>query len=185
MGGWTAGGWMITALAVSGCSSESLQLPKMAQFTQPLGGATAISMQVSEPPIDVYSKIARGALRCWFGVEGALKATHTFHARAEPESKGGAAQILVQTRAPDDPNHGALTAYRITIAPAPGGAQVDAENARFSKQQGEIMTGDVKNWLAGADNCTVMGSGGWGAAAPAAEPVKNAEKPKAGKRLGN
>ncbi len=180
---------VFASIAVASCSSEALQLPKLSQFSEPLGGATAVAIGVAEPPVDVYAKIARGALQCWFGVEGSLKATHTFHARAEPEAKGGGAQILVQTRAPENPNHGELTAYRITITPTPAGSHVDAENARFSKSQGEIMTGDVKRWIAeGGTACSVVGSGGWGANAPAAEaskaPAKAADGRK-GKKAGS
>ena len=155
------------ATAVAACSAESLQLPKLDSFSQAIGGEGKVSTASTEPSLEAYSRIARGALKCWFGAQGSLKATHTFHARAEPPSAGGGAQILVQARGADDPRYGALIAYRISIAPSAGGSAIETENARFTKAQGVAMTADVRRWLAGSSECEVMGAGGWGANAPA------------------
>ena len=51
-------------------------------------------------PTEVYALVAGGALRCWLGADGPLKATHVFHAEAAPPAEGGAAEIVLHERDP-------------------------------------------------------------------------------------
>ncbi|MFV0296845.1 MAG: hypothetical protein ACK5JT_12080 [Hyphomicrobiaceae bacterium] len=158
---------------LAGCSPQSLQLPKIEPASKPEGAEGVVQMSSEEDATEVYSRVARGALKCWFGSEGSLKADYTFHAKAEPMSDGGAAQISIQTRSAENRNWGALTAFRAVIKTRQNGSgtSVETENLRFSKEQGVAMTGDIRRWLTGVQDCSVMGSGGWGAkeAASAAE----------------
>jgi hypothetical protein len=164
------------ALGMSGCSGSSLKLPPMtAALEVPVTPVSASN----DPPVEVYARVARGALKCWFGPEGSLKKTHAFHAKADPASLGGAADIAVHTREGGSSTHSNLRAFRITITPAGGGSNVEASNLRFSDDQSAIMIADVARWVAGEQDCSIVGTGGWGAApAPPAAPAAATGKAK-------
>lgn len=161
--------------SLAGCSLEGMKLP---QLTQSLGGdaPTSALTTSTDPPSDVYGRIARGALKCWFGPQGSLKATHAFHARVDAPSEGGQAEIVVHTRDTDKPQHGALRAYRIIIAPTPAGSLVEAQNVRFPEALGATLTSDVKGWIEGKEGCSGVGTGGWDAKAPGEETAAAAKR---------
>lgn len=164
-----------------GCASNPLSLPPLPASLGVEAAAVSVS---SDPPIEVYARIARGALKCWFGAEGSLKKTHVFHAKVDPPSAGGAAEIAVHTRDSDSgkAGHAALRAYRVDITTAAGGSHIEAQNVRFPEAQGADMNRDVSRWAAGGEGCSVLGTGGWAAAAPPSappEPPKLNAKPTA------
>jgi hypothetical protein len=162
------------ALIIGGCAPDSLTLPSLPTVASlpslpaTLGAETSRTALSTDAPVDVYARIARGALKCWFGVAGSLKATHTFHARVEPPTSGGAAEIIVHTRDASQQAQGALKAFRITITPAATGSVIETESLRFPVQQGAAMTADVSRWIGGEEGCSVVGTGGWEARTPAA-----------------
>ena len=49
-------------------------------------------------PTEVYARVARGAMACWFGTSGPLKANYIYHAEAEPAAQGGKAEIVIHER---------------------------------------------------------------------------------------
>jgi hypothetical protein len=166
----------VLVLTAGGCSDDALTLSPL---TSSLGGAPLPVSQSADAPVDVYARVARGALKCWFGPEGSLKKTHVFHAKAESPTAGGAAEIDIHTRETGS-NHGVLRAYGITIAPASGGSLVEAQNFRFPEEQANLMTADVSRWVRGKEGCSIVGTGGW-AAGPAPDPATVAKvsgKPK-------
>lgn len=180
-------GLPLLGLLAGGCASNPLSLPPLSAA---LGGeAASLSIQ-ADAPVDVYARVARGALKCWFGAEGSLKKTHVFHAKVDPPTAGGAAEIVVHSRDPHvqarDANtaaagYAALRAYRVSITPAAGGSLVEAQNVRFPEAQGADMNRDVARWLAGKEDCAVIGTGGWGAG-PAAPPQDAAQAKGGGPR---
>ncbi|MGE3227997.1 MAG: hypothetical protein AB7J30_00965 [Hyphomicrobium sp.] len=123
---------------------------------------------------EVYTRIARGVLTCWFGASGPLKASYIYHAEAEPQSMGGSSEIKILTRDTDtdaeDPR--ALRAYRITIAPSGGQARVETENVRLPEPLAARLKADVERWSGDEAGC---GEGpvtaGWTAAPAVAKPV--------------
>ena len=155
----------LLCLAAGGCSDSQLKLPPV---TAALGNVSVPTSQSDDPPVEVYARIARGALKCWFGPEGSLKQTHVFHAKADPPSAGGAAEIGVHTRETGS-SHGVLKAFGVTIAPAAGGTLVEAQNVRFPDGQSQLMIQDVGRWVAGEDSCSIVGTGGWQAGQPQAQ----------------
>lgn len=163
---------VVMGVLAGGCASNPLSLPPLPASL----GADAQSATVApDPPVDVYSRVARGALKCWFGSAGSLKKSHVFHAKTDPPSAGGAAQIVVHTRdaetlQPGQAGYAALRAFQISISPAAGGSLVETQNVRFPEPQGLDMTKDVARWVGGSDGCSVLGTGGW-AAAPASAVV--------------
>ena len=104
-------------------------------------------------PTEVYTRIARGVLTCWFGAEGPLKAQYIYHAEAEPASKGGRSEIKIMTRdrEADDPR--ALRAYRIGILPSDGATKVEVENVRLPEPLADRMKVDVERWSKDEPGC--------------------------------
>ena len=157
-------GLLLIASICGGCSADTSTLKSVTSTLAPAQSPVSTS---TDPPVEVYARIARGALRCWFGPEGSLKKTHVFHAKVDSPTTGNAAEIAVHTRV-EGSSHGVLRAFAITIAPSGSGSVIEAQNHRFPAEQAELMIADVGRWVAGKDDCSVVGTGGWNAAAPAA-----------------
>lgn len=174
----------------AGCSAEGTSLdlalpaPQGAGDSEslpanPLSTALLPKTLVVGTPTEVYTRIARGVLTCWFGAAGPLKAQYIYHAEAEPASRGGSSEIKIMTRdhAADDPR--ALRAYRIAIAPSEGGStRVETENVRLPEPLATRLKADVGRWSADEPGC---GEGpvtaGW-----TAEPAADTGKDKKNKR---
>jgi hypothetical protein len=160
-----------------GCSADSSTIKNLSgessalkTFTNPLTPGTMPTVVNADPPIEVYARVARGALKCWFGTEGSLKKTHVFHAKADSPTAATPIEIAVNTRE-EGTSHGVLRAFAISITPSGSGSLVESKNIRFPAPQAEIMIADVGRWTSGKDDCSVVGTGGWNAATPAAEGV--------------
>ena len=154
--------FVLLLAVVGGCSGAPLALPPV---TGSLGPPHLPVSPSSDPPVEVYSRVARGALKCWFGPEGSLKKTHVFHAKVDPPVNGGTAEIPVHTREAGS-SHGVLRAFAVGIAPSGEGSVVEAQNFRFPEPQAATMIADVGRWAAGKGDCSVVGTGGWDAAPP-------------------
>ena len=154
--------------AGAGCSGESaspiLSLPSpekasgatntdTATATAALQGLLTPADVVVGTPTEVYTRIARGVLTCWFGANGPLKASYIYHADAEPASKGGGSEIKILTRdtAADDPR--ALRAYRIAIAPSQSNTRVEMENLRLPEPLAARLKLDVDRWSRDEAGC--------------------------------
>ncbi|MBS0242808.1 MAG: hypothetical protein JSS20_11575 [Proteobacteria bacterium] len=173
------GGCSLTPQSLKTLASASMVAPEAAANAHepsPTASIATPSPEIAtaspESPAEVYSRIARGALRCWFAPGSALKKTHVFNAKADPASAGGAAEILIQTReapAPGEGVHGSLRAYRILVTPNSTGSVIEAQNLKFTPEQAAAMTSDVTRWIKGDDTC--------GAALPEAPAAKPAASP--------
>lgn len=156
-----AGG--LAASTVAGCGAKLLDT-----------GTIAVASSTSvhpESPIELYSRIARGSLACWFGAQGSLKKSHVFHADVAPESKGGASEIAIHERDEAAPSPRSLRAYKITISASGSGSQMTSENLKMPEHVARDMRVDLIRWAKGETGCSVVGTGGWGASAkPGEEP---------------
>ncbi len=130
-----------------------------------LGGSTTDRI---EPPVEIYSRIARGALKCWFGTQGSLKKTHVFHADVAPPSAGGGADIAIYERDLTGQSPRSVRAFKIMIARSGEGSNVQPENFRIPETVARDMSADVGRWTQGSEDCSVIGLGGW-TARPGAE----------------
>jgi hypothetical protein len=181
---------LLTA-ALSGCTGSGLTPPV-------IGEAPAPPVEASDPsapsalqklllpkdvvvgtPTEVYTRIARGVLTCWFGAEGPLKAQYIYHAAAEPISRGGNSEIKIMTRdmAADDPR--ALRAYRVGISPSQDKTRVEIENVRLPEPLADRLKLDVERWAASEDGgCgETPVTAGWAAEpAVAVQAAKNEKK---------
>jgi hypothetical protein len=104
-------------------------------------------------PTEVYELVARGALGCWLGPGGPLKASHVFHAEAKPPAEGGAAQIVLHERDPTYSDQRGTRVFRVTFARAGAGAKVDITNVKLIPILGAAMARDVETWAAGGNGC--------------------------------
>ena len=117
-----------------------------------------ITGTVSEAPIvgaptEVYARVARGAMACWFGTSGPLKANYIYHAEAEPAAQGGKAEIIIheRDRTSDNPQGPA----RLPRRHPPGwrGHVLAVENMKLPEPLAKSMEADVRRWGAGAIGC--------------------------------
>lgn len=163
------------APAVGPTDGEGLVSSALASVT----GVFAPSATVhAEPPVETYSRVARGILGCWFGPVGGMRRSHIFHADVAPEHKGGGSEIVLHVREEGNaPSPRALRAYRVSITGTGGGSSVVAENLRFPEAMGAAMQADVARWARGGSGC----SGAVVGKAPEKAPAKP-EKKKAKKR---
>ena len=124
-------------------------------------------------PTEIYTRVARGALSCWFGPRGSLDGTrHLYFARAEPESKGGGSEILVHERVEE--NQRGLKLFKVSIAGRGEDAAVEAVNLKLPKEMGDRMVRDVHRWAKGGLGC---GDDLQWTAAQKSEPQSKPKKP--------
>ncbi|MBX9862702.1 MAG: hypothetical protein K2Y42_08100 [Hyphomicrobium sp.] len=185
---------LLTA-ALSGCSGSGLTppvigepapAPATAEVSDPSAPSALQKLLLPKDvvvgtPTEVYTRIARGVLTCWFGAEGPLKAQYIYHAAAEPASRGGNSEIKIMTRdmAADDPR--ALRAYRVAISPSQDKTRVEIENVRLPEVLANRLKLDVERWAAAEDGgCgETPVTAGWAAEpAVAVQAAKNDKKHK-------
>jgi hypothetical protein len=156
-------------------SLAKLQVPELPKLELPEGAPAVVGT-----PTEVYTRLARGALTCWFGTNGPLKGTHIFNADAEPPHKGGRAEIVIHEKDLQAPSPRGLKAYRVQIAPDGERTTIAVENLKLAKPLGDAMEQDVRRWATGEIGCRET-SPAWTAAAPAPGPagVPNSGPPKA------
>jgi hypothetical protein len=188
-----------TAGLLAGCAngpSPLTALPKIGDVTtaatppspEPSEGAastlTALlssSDNVVGSPTDVYTRIARGVLTCWFGAAGPLKTTHIYHAAADPASKGGKSEIEIFQKDPTASDPRSLRAYRVAILPSGSTAKVEVENIKIAEPLASRLGADVLRWSKAEGGCGDSPvTGGWAAheLAPAPEPSAKKAKQK-------
>lgn len=153
----------VTAIAGMACGcassvSEEQDVLEAAQTALPsislpeLGG-TASPPPIRGTPTDVYTRVARGAVTCWFGADGPLKKSYVYHAVAKPPSKGGQARILIHKRDNALRDKRGARAYAIDIVPDGKTAELVFQNATMGEPRGTDMAKDAQRWAAGIEGC--------------------------------
>jgi hypothetical protein len=132
-------------MLVAGCSGTSSQL-QLAVLNS--------SVRTADPIIEVYSRVAQGAMACWFGQNGFLKATHVFYADVAPASSGQQAEIIIHERDTTQPRPWGRRAFRVTIATVDGETAVEAENIAMKDDVAGRMRADVFQWTQGKTGCS-------------------------------
>lgn len=118
-----------------------------------------IKLPEAAPPVvgsatEVYERIGRGAMACWFGADGILKSTHIYEATAEPASKGGKAEILIRARDNSSASPRGVKAFQITITPtSEEETSVAAENLKLPEPMATNMKKSVAAWSIGEQGC--------------------------------
>ncbi|KAB2851429.1 MAG: hypothetical protein F9K44_01595 [Hyphomicrobiaceae bacterium] len=157
---------MLVGSLVAGCAASET-MPNLITVS-----ATAPKYPGS--PTEIYTRVARGVLACWFGPRGFLDGQrYLYFARAEPVTKGAASEILVHERVDD--NQRGLKMFVVSIAGRGEDAAVEATNLKMPPDLGERMVRDVHRWAKGGLGC---GEDLIWTAAPKAEPQLKPKKPK-------
>lgn len=104
-------------------------------------------------PTEVYTRVAQGALTCWFGAEGPLKGAYVYHAEALPPSKGGQARIVIHARDDSRTDRRGKRAYLVDILPDGQGAKLSVHNATMTQDLALRMQSDVDRWAADETGC--------------------------------
>lgn len=136
-------------------------------------------------PVDVYTRVARGLKACWFTPGQPLHEGYLFAADVKPESKGGAATIVIYEETLD--KRRGLRAFAMSITPtagSPGESQFGLENARIAEPAGARLVTDVERWAGGETSCAPE-AGQWQPADPSlpeAQPDEPTNKKKKAKK---
>jgi hypothetical protein len=118
-----------------------------------------IALPEAPPPVvgsatEVYERIARGAMACWFGANGFLKSTHIYEATAEPAHKGGKAEILIRALDTAAESPRGVKAFRISILPSGSDeTSVIADNLKLPEPIAARMKNSVAAWSIGEQGC--------------------------------
>jgi hypothetical protein len=179
---------LLASAAAQGCSQASLPalLPDAGGApagitgttppTAPPGGMET-TLIVEGTPTEVYTQIAQHALRCWFGADGPLKATHVFHADAAPPREGGAADIVLRERDAVLHEERGVSAFHVALRGEGSGVRVVIANLRIAEGVGGLMVRDVDSWARGGEGCEVRKAYPPATASPAVHPPKSAAGP--------
>lgn len=174
---------LIPALAgLAGCAGgdgpSPLTLPASGGLPEVSALKQVQSLTGGPPPVgsatEIYTRVARGVLTCWFGATGPLKPAYIYHAEAAPPSKGGASVIDIHSRDKQASDPRSIRAWKVAIVPAPEGTKLDIENFKLPPEWAARLDSDVRRWAAGEEGCgEAPVTQGWGseAAAPAAKPA--------------
>lgn len=156
--------------------SSGLSLPKLADIPAVAAITTPAEPDPEGSATELYTRIARGAVGCWFGASGPLKKDYIYHAEADAPSRGGKAEIIIHVRDPSQANPRGMKAYRIKIEPKnEANATVTTENLKMPEVTAATMAADVGRWSRGDQGCQGASTAvGWTAEAGAPEQAKTA-----------
>lgn len=145
---WLCGLVMATGGLLAGCAAQSItaSLPKVA----PVAGEPG---RIDASTTEVYSRIAAGAMRCWFAVGGQIRASHIFHANADPAANGGIVEADVLERDMAGPKPWGAKAFKVMLAPSGEQTTIDIENIKMPEATAATMRADVFAWAQGDTNC--------------------------------
>jgi hypothetical protein len=155
-------------------SLDPTQLETGAVAPLPATPAAQVVSIAAGTPTDVYARVASGALRCWFGANGPLKATHIFNAEAAPPSDGGVAEIIVHERDATARDPRGTRAFRVAFVGRGGSVEVGISPLKMVPPMSELMVKDVETWAQGGSGCNVRALGPPAeVAAPTVNPAKS------------
>lgn len=177
---------LLAGCAASGDGAQPLSLPGLPsvgslQASVVEGPSAPVTINQSQgSATELYSRLARGAMSCWFAPGGPLKNEYIYHATADAPSRGGKAQIVIHSRDPAQPNLRGAKAFLINIEPkGEDTAAVTAENLKMPVAFATAMTEDVARWSRGEQGCgPASTAAGWAPLPPQAQTVAIETKPK-------
>ena len=160
------------SLLCSGCSNTTPPtLPSLSEITGTVSEAPVVGA-----PTEVYARVARGVMACWFGTAGPLKTNYVYHAEAAPAGQGGKAEIVIHERDRTSENPRGLRVFRVAIAKDGEVTSLAVENFNLPEPMGKSMEADVRRWGAGAIGCS-DGDGDWAPRAPEPPKAKKTKPP--------
>ncbi len=144
----------IVGVGLSGCASDAPSAGDLLPSADSLSSLPPLSgTLVVGTPTEVYTRVARGVLTCWFGASGPLKGRYIYHAQADPPSKGGRAQIAIHTKDKKAKDPRSIRAFRVVIAPGAERTTVDIENYKFDRALAMRFRSDIGRWAGKKEGC--------------------------------
>lgn len=144
----------VVSLGLLGCEGTSVLKTASLPTSVSLGN---YSSSHSEGTHEIYSRVARGAKACWFGPGKPLEKTHVFEGELAPESEGGAAEVAVHIRTPDQPSPRGGKVFIVSITREGGGSSLVTEHRRISETLAHAMRADVARWAkSGSVECSAL-----------------------------
>jgi len=172
--GFMSGICAAVAILAGGCSNATPpSLPSLSEITGTVSEAPVVGA-----PTEVYARVARGAMACWFGTSGPLRVNYVYHAEAAPAGQGGNAEILIHERDRTKDTQKGDKAFRVGIAKDGEATSLAVENVKLPDALAKSMEADVRRWGAGSIGCAA-GDKGWEPRSPEAEETTKSKKPKA------
>jgi hypothetical protein len=130
--------------------TDTKQLAAISDNLATLGGSPSLR----GTPTEVYERVARAALVCWFGAHGPLKKTHIFNAEAAPPTKGGDAEISVHERDSTQPSPRGSRVFRIWLAAESGDStRMTIQVSKLPQDLAQAMEKDTLAWGIGRESC--------------------------------
>jgi hypothetical protein len=171
----------IAALGIAGCaagggSTNAISLPELPSLTTENANLPPATISPPGTATELYAKIARGALGCWFAPRGPLKKDYIYHADADAPSRGGKSEITIHRRDATQPNPRGARVFRVKIDPTSAtAANITSENLRLTAEQAAGLTSDVNRWAKGEQGCGAeTAAADWSARVPAASSADTA-----------
>lgn len=118
------------------------ELPKLPSQPKIVGTST-----------ELYTRIARGAVACWFGTSGPLKSKYLYHAEADSPANGGRAEIVIHEKDLNAQQPRGVRAFRIGITPTGETAELAVEPFKLPEPLSKALTEDVYRWASGEVDC--------------------------------
>jgi hypothetical protein len=155
----------LSAVVLGGCEGTSVlkteSLPSLSALpTLPSLPAVAITPHSSshnENTHEIYSRVARGAKTCWFGPGKPLVQGYAFDGEVASDADGGAAEVAVHVRTPDQPNPRGGKVFIVSISKVADGSKLEMESRRIPDVMAEQMRADVARWAkAGSVECGAL-----------------------------
>jgi len=133
-------------------------LSVVAGETPSVAGALSLSLapnlaRSDSPPLEVYARIVRHSRGCWFGLDGAIEASHVLHADAAPPEKGGRVVITIHERVVGANTIWGARAFEITLTPSGDGTDIATENVKLAGERAAAMSGDLEAWMHDKQGC--------------------------------
>jgi hypothetical protein len=107
---------------------------------------TGHSSSHGESTHEIYSRVARGAKTCWFGPGKPLVKGYVFEGEAASDVDGGAAEVAVHVRTPDQPNPRGGKVFIVSITKVADGSKLEMESRRIPDTMAEQLRADVARW---------------------------------------
>ena len=151
------GATLLTGCAAGVGSGPDFSLPDMPKMPDMAAVASIAAPGEPDPQgsaTELYTRIARGAVACWFAANGPLKTGYIYHAEADAPSRGGKAEITIHERDATQPNPRGPKAYHIAIEPKDeANAVIKPENLKMPEPMAVSMKADIDRWSRGEHGC--------------------------------
>ncbi|MFN3744284.1 MAG: hypothetical protein ACK4TL_06230 [Hyphomicrobiaceae bacterium] len=144
----------LVSLAVAGCEGSGVLKTASLPTSVSLGNH---SSSHAESTSEIYSRVARGAKACWFGPGKPLEKAFVFEGELAPDSEGGAAEVAVHVRTPDQPSPRGGKVFIVSITREGEGSSLVAESRRIPETLAHAMRADVARWArSGTLECSAL-----------------------------